>query len=152
VALVAHVYPSGVAMHDGQTRISRRYPPLQLSPLFPVQTSTFQPLKSGHFALCHVILLKSEFRPGLGLRRLHTLQRGRTGPFSRHRRATNQCIATAEVMLLNGHKAPNDSSTIACRPGLITIKRDSGADLKFLVQCIAFGGIGVAVNPNCMPR
>ena len=27
--------------------------------------------------------------------------------FSRHWRATNQCIAAAEVMLSNGHKAPN---------------------------------------------
>jgi hypothetical protein len=35
------------------------------------------------------------------------------------------------------------ASTIACRPGLITIKGDSGAELKFLVQRIAIRGIGM---------
>src|ERR1022692_5028455 len=66
VALVPHVNPSGIGMNDCQPGIGRRYLPLQHPPLFPVQTSTFQTLESGHPALCHGILLKSEFRPGLG--------------------------------------------------------------------------------------
>ena len=40
-------------------------------------------------------------------------------------------------MLLNGHKAPTEISTIACRPGPATIKSCPDRKLKFLVQCIA---------------
>ncbi len=53
------------------------------------------------------------------------------------RLATNPCIAAAEVMLLCGHSGTNPKSTIACRPGLETIRNDAARHSKFLVPYIA---------------
>src|SRR6202050_5603208 len=66
VALIADVDSSGVGVNDRQTGIARRHPPAQLSALRTVHLASSQPLESGHLPLCHVILLKSDFRPRLG--------------------------------------------------------------------------------------
>lgn len=59
--------------------------------------------------------------------------------------ATNQCIAAAEVMLIDGHKGTKRIATIACRPDLQTIRNPDGARHKFLAQCIARKRVGVLI-------
>lgn len=53
VTLVAYVDAAGVGMHNSQPGIGGSHLPLQLPPLFTVQTATFQSFKSGHPALRH---------------------------------------------------------------------------------------------------
>src|SRR6266567_6831609 len=117
-------------MNDCQSGIGHRHLPPQLSSLFPVQTTTFQPLKSGHPAFRHGLLLKSEFRPGLGSACEETTDSpARPGrPFSRHWPATNQCIAAAGVMLLNGHKAPTVHRPLLAARVLSRLKARGDAD------------------------
>src|SRR6266403_621180 len=70
-------------------------------------------------------------------KKLQTLQRGRAGPFARHWPATNQCIAAAEVMLLNGHKAPTVHRPLLAARVLSRLKARGRRRFKFLVQYIA---------------
>jgi hypothetical protein len=113
VALITHIDSPGVGVNDRQTGIARRHPPPQLSALCAVHPASAQPIESGHLAFCHVTLLKSDFRPGLGsaCERNDRLSSGVGPNLFQGRRATNQCIAAAEVTLKDGHKAPN-----GCRP------------------------------------
>jgi hypothetical protein len=61
-----------------------------------------------------------------------TLQRGWAGPFFKAARpATNQCIATAEVMLKGGHKGTKRISTIACRLSLFGLQQAAALDTSF---------------------
>src|SRR4029077_15841057 len=139
VALVAHVNPSGVGMNDCQPGIGHRHLPPQLSSLFPVQTTTFQPLKSGHPAFRHGLLLKSAFRPGLG----PALEKTPASP-ARSGRAFFKALARHQSMhrgsrshAVKRAQGTNRTSTIACRPSLVTIKSESRRRFKFLAQYIA---------------
>src|SRR6516162_7207822 len=73
------------------------------------------------FAISFSCRLKSD--PGSArLAKKRRLYNGVVPRLLQGRPATNQCIAAAEVMLLCGHSGTNPLSTIACRPGLRTIR------------------------------
>ena len=111
----------------------------ELSSLFPVQTTTFQPLKGGHPAFRHGILLKSEFRPELGSACEET-----TDSPARPGRAFFKALARHQSIhrgsrshAVKRAQGTNRTSTIACRPGLVTIKSEGRRRFKFLAQYIA---------------
>jgi hypothetical protein len=72
-------------------------------------------------------------------KKLQTLQRGRAGPFSRHWPATNQYIAAAEVMLLNGHKAPTVHRPLLAARVLSRLKARADADSSFWLNTLPSG-------------
>jgi hypothetical protein len=116
VTLIANIDASGIAVNDREARIARRYTPAQFPALGPIQAALFQPLESGHSLLRHAILLKSDYSdpksdysdPGSArlANEMTDSPAGSSRAFCKARAATNQCIATAEVMLKDGHKAP----------------------------------------------
>jgi hypothetical protein len=55
-------------------------------------------------------------------------------------------------MLLYGHSGTNPLSTIACRPGLPTIRNAAAAGLKFLVQYIAHRRVSELLSPGIGKR
>src|SRR6266849_491679 len=89
------------------------------------------------FAMAYSSSLHSDPGSARLAKKLHTLQRGRAGPFSRHWPATNQCIAAAEVMLLNGHKAPTVHRPLLAARVLSRLKARGRRRFKFLAQYIA---------------
>jgi hypothetical protein len=64
---------------------------------------------------------------------------GSSSAFIQGRLATNQCIAAAEVMLKDGHKGTNRSSTIACRPGLQRIFKPAPNEFSFWLNASPHG-------------
>jgi hypothetical protein len=109
VTLIANIDASGIAVNDREARIARRYTPAQFPALGPIQAALFQPLESGHSLLRHAILLKSDYSDPGSARLANEMTdspAGSSRAFCKARAATNQCIATAEVMLKDGHKAP----------------------------------------------
>src|SRR5882724_9227932 len=89
------------------------------------------------FAMAYSSSLNSDPGSARLAKKLQTLQRGRAGPFSRHWPATNQCIASAEVMLLNGHKAPTVHRPLLAARVLSRLKARGRRRFKFLAQYIA---------------
>src|SRR6266853_652668 len=92
--------------------------------------------------LCFAMTYSSNlnFRLGLGSaceRNYRLSNEAGTGPFSRHWPATNQCIAAAEVMLLNGHKAPTVHRPLLAARVLSRLKARGRRRFKFLAQYIA---------------
>src|SRR5713226_4243188 len=92
------------------------------------------------FAMAYSSSLNSDPGSARLAKKLQTLQRGRAGPFSRHWPATNQCIAAAEVMLLNGHKAPTVHRPLLAARVLSRLKARGRRRFKFLAQYIATQG------------
>jgi hypothetical protein len=128
--------------------IGHRHLPPQFSSLFPVQTTTFQPLKSGHPAFRHGILLKSEFRPGLGSACEET-----TDSPARPGRAFFKALARHQSMHRGSRSHPvkraqgtNRTSTIACRPGLVTIKSEGPTEIQVSGSIHCPSGHQAAVN------
>src|SRR6266849_7312004 len=92
------------------------------------------------FAMAYSSSLKSDPGSARLAKKLQTLQRGRAGAFSRHWPSTNQYIAAAEVMLLNGHKAPTVHRPLLAARVLSRLKARGRRKFKFLAQYIAHQG------------
>jgi hypothetical protein len=73
----------------------------------------------------------SEIRHGFGWRKNHRPSDGIGRDLFQVRPATNQCIATAEVMLFRGHAGTNPKSTVACRPSPLSITLRGQLNLSF---------------------
>src|SRR5215472_15011760 len=128
MALIAHINPSHIPVHDLQPRFF----PLQLSSNLLTLTPTqllppLQSLKSRHLPSRHGKLDLAFGLPGSARLAIPTqpLRRGRAWPYS-GQLATKQFIATTEVILCDGHLGTKEFATIACQPDAATMSHARG--------------------------